>query len=100
MGGQESISTGQKGQDHLYRRAAEEFGPSLQRLARAYEADPEKRRDLIQDIHFQLWRSFERYDGRCSFRTWIYRVAHHVAASHVIRERHIFSTLVSLEQLE
>jgi RNA polymerase sigma-70 factor, ECF subfamily len=100
MGGQESISTGQKGQDHLYRRAAEEFGPSLQRLARAYEADPEKRRDLIQDIHFQLWRSFQRYDGRCSFRTWIYRVAHHVAASHVIRERRIFSALVSLEQLE
>jgi hypothetical protein len=33
-------------------------------------------------------------------RTWIYRVAHHVAASHVIRERRIFATLVSLEELE
>ena len=78
----------------------EQFGSSLERLARAYEADPDKRRDLTQDIHFQLWRSFQRYDGRCSLRTWIYRVAHHVAASHVIRERRIFSTLVSLEELE
>ena len=78
----------------------EQFGSSLERLARAYEADPEKRRDLSQDIHFQLWRSFQRYDGRCSLRTWIYRIAHHVAASHVIRERRIFSTLVSLEELE
>jgi RNA polymerase sigma-70 factor (ECF subfamily) len=87
-------------QDELYRQAADEFGAALARLARAYEADPEKRRDLIQEIHFQLWRSFERFDGRCSTRTWVYRVAHHVAASHVVRERRIFSKLVSLEDLE
>jgi RNA polymerase sigma-70 factor (ECF subfamily) len=99
MGGG-SILTGPAGQDDLYSSAAEQFGSSLERLARAYEADPEKRRDLSQDIHFQLWRSFQRYDGRCSLRTWVYRIAHHVAASHVIRERRIFSTLLSLEQLE
>ena len=78
----------------------DQFGSSLDRLARAYEADPEKRRDLSQDIHFQLWRSFQRYDGRCSLRTWVYRIAHHVATSHVIRERRIFSSLVALEELE
>jgi RNA polymerase sigma-70 factor (ECF subfamily) len=33
-------------------------------------------------------------------RTWVYRIAHHVAASHVIRERRIFSRLLTLEQLE
>jgi RNA polymerase sigma-70 factor, ECF subfamily len=76
------------------------FGSSLDRFARAYEADPEKRRDLVQDIHFQLWRSFQRFDGRCSLRTWAYRIAHHVAASHVIRERRTYSSLLTLEQLE
>jgi RNA polymerase sigma-70 factor, ECF subfamily len=96
----ESISTGQASQDDLYRDAAGQFGSSLERLAISYEADPEKRRDLVQDIHFQLWRSFQRYDARCSLRTWTYRVAHHVAVSHIVRERRIFSTLVSLEELE
>jgi RNA polymerase sigma-70 factor (ECF subfamily) len=96
----ESIKTGANSQDGMYQSAADQFGPSLERLARAYETDPEKRRDLCQDIHFQLWRSFERFDGRCSPRTWIYRVAHHVAVSYVIRERKFFSTLVSLEELE
>lgn len=96
----ESISSGRASQDDLYREAVAQFGPSLARLASAYEADPDKRRDLTQDIHFQLWRSFLRYDGRCSPRTWSYRVAHHVAASYVIRERRVFSTLVSLEELE
>ena len=100
MGGTESITAGQTDQDALYREAADHFGPALERLARAYEADSEKRRDLSQDIHFQLWRSFQRYDSGCSLRTWVYRVAHHVAVSHVIRERRNFSTLVGLEELE
>ena len=87
-------------QDELYRDAADQFGSALDRLARAYEVDPEKRRDLIQEIHFQLWRSFQTFDARCSLRTWVYRVAHHVAASHVVRERRTFKNLVSLEELE
>ena len=48
---------------------------TLDRLARAYESDPEKRRDLRQEIHFALWRSFATFDNRCSLRTWVYRVA-------------------------
>ncbi len=91
---------GKASQDDRYTEAADQFGAALERLARAYEMDPEKRRDLIQEIHFQLWRSFERFDARCSVRTWVYRVAHHVAASHVLRERRVFKNLVSLEELE
>ncbi|WP_228486571.1 RNA polymerase sigma factor [Paludibaculum fermentans] len=100
VSGNSPIPAGSVRQDELYTEAAAEFGSALERLTRAYEADPEKRRDLSQDIHFQLWRSFQRYDGRCSMRTWVYRVAHHVAASHVIRERRIFSKLVTLEEVE
>ena len=100
MGGTERVSAGQANHDDLYRDAIDRYGSSLERLACAYEADPEKRRDLSQDIHFQLWRSFQRYDARCSMRTWIYRVAHHVAVSYVMRESRNFSTLVSLEELD
>ena len=100
MRGVASILTGTQSQDGLYKDAAEDYGPSLERLARAYEADPDRRRDLIQDIHLQLWRSFQRYDSRCSVRTWVYRVAHNVAASYVMRERKAFLNLVSLEELE
>ncbi len=100
VSGMEFNSTEPGNQDDLYRDCITQYGPSLERLASAYEANPDKRRDLRQEIHFQLWRSVKRFDGRCSLRTWIYRVAHHVAASHVIRERRIFSKLVSLEELE
>jgi RNA polymerase sigma-70 factor (ECF subfamily) len=76
-----------EGQDERYARAAATFGPALERLARAYEADADRRLDLLQDIHFALWRSFARYDGRCSERTWVYRVAHNVATSHVLTHK-------------
>jgi RNA polymerase sigma-70 factor, ECF subfamily len=87
-------------QDDLYREVADSYGASLQRLARAYEADTELRRDLLQDIHLQLWRSFAHFDGRCSLRTWVYRVAHNVATGHVVRQRRLRKTLVSLEEVE
>jgi RNA polymerase sigma-70 factor, ECF subfamily len=100
VGGAESVLIGEANQDDRYTDAAGQFGSALERLARAYEMDPEKRRDLVQEIHFQLWRSFQKFDARCSLRTWVYRVAHHVAASHVVRERKVFKKLVSLEELE
>ena len=88
-------------QDELYQAAAETFGAALERLARGYEADPDRRRDLLQDIHLALWRSLAGFDGRCSVRTWVYRVAHNVAASHVTREHRLNSrTLVGLDVLD
>jgi len=89
------------GQEEYWRQAAAEYGAALERLAWAYEADAERRRDLVQEIHLALWRSFGSFDARCSLRTWIYRVAHNVAISHVIRRKKrsalVFLTLEEIE---
>ncbi len=87
------------GQDELYEQAAASFGAAIERLARAYEPDPDKRRDLVQDIHVGLWRSFAGFDGRCSLRTWVYRVAHNIVTSQVLRRRGKAPALVSLDAL-
>jgi RNA polymerase sigma-70 factor, ECF subfamily len=88
-------------QDDLYDQVANTFGSALGRLARSYEADPEKRRDLLQDIHFAIWRSLTTFDGRCSLRTWTYRVAHNVATSYVLKHRRAHeSSLASLAEID
>ena len=88
-------------QEDLYKQAAQTFSAALGRLARAYELDPEKRRDLLQDMHLALWLSLEKFEARCSLHTWVYRVAHNTAASHVIRQSRMSAReLFSLEQLE
>jgi RNA polymerase sigma-70 factor, ECF subfamily len=84
-------------QEQRYAEAAAEFGAALERLARAYEPDPDKRRDLLQEIHTALWRSLARFDGRCSLRTWVYRVAHNTATSKALRPRTNAPTLVALD---
>ena len=87
-------------QDALYEQAAAAYGLAMERLARAYEPDPDKRRDLVQDIHVALWRSFARFAGRASLRTWVYRVAHNTAISQITRRRAGAPSLVSLDHLE
>ena len=87
------------GQDALYEQAASGYGAAIERLARAYEPDADKRRDLVQDIHVAIWRSFKGFDGRCSLRTWVYRIAHNVVTSEVLRRRGKAPALVSLDAL-
>jgi RNA polymerase sigma-70 factor, ECF subfamily len=95
-----SIPSEKSNQDDLYREVAATYAAALERLARAYEADAEKRQDLLQEIHFQVWRSLGYFNRQCSLRTWVYRVAHHTATSHVMKERRIYRALVRLEDLE
>lgn len=87
-------------QDERYARAVAAFAGALERLSRAYEADPVERLDLLQEIHFALWRSFAQFDGRCSEATWIYRVAHNTATSHVLKRGRLRGQkLVTLDEL-
>jgi RNA polymerase sigma-70 factor, ECF subfamily len=84
-------------QERRYLEAAATFGPALERLARAYERDDDKRSDLVQDMHIALWRSLARFDGRCSLRTWVYRVAHNTVTSKTLRPRTNAPTFVAIE---
>lgn len=87
-------------QDELYAQAVADFGPALERLARSYEVDRDKRGDLLQEIHLAMWRSFGQFQQQCSLRTWVYRVAHNVGATHVVRDRRSKSrSFVSLEEV-
>ena len=97
-------STGQNGdrRETLYRQAAMAHGGMIARLASGYEADPALREDLEQEIHLQLWRSLEVFEGQCSLATWTYRVAHNVSAAHVdkaVRSKRI-ATLADLDEIE
>ncbi len=101
MSAVEFIPTEASKQDALYQEIELNYSAALERLARAYEADRETCRDLLQEIHIALWHSLAGFDRRCSLRTWVYRVAHNVATSHVIRDRRAkLQTFVSLEALD
>jgi len=71
--------------EQLYREAGRQFAPAIARLARTFERDGDRARDLEQEIHCALWTSLSRFRGDCALKTWVYRVAHNVAADHVAK---------------
>lgn len=44
------------------------------KISRAYAQVRQDREDLINDITFELWKSFKHFKGESKVSTWIYRV--------------------------
>lgn len=72
-------------QEELFVRALDEHRGAVERLVRSVERDPAARDDLFQDIALALWRAAPTFRGEASFRTFVLRIAHNRAASHVAR---------------
>ena len=51
------------------------------KIANSFKKDEEDKKDLVQEIIYQLWRSFPAFDNKSKFTTWMYRVAFNVAIS-------------------
>lgn len=68
-------------------------GPSLARLAGSYARNPAERDDLCQEIAIAVWRALPGFRGDCSERTFVFRIAHNRALSHLARHRLPLATL-------
>ena len=60
--------------------------PLIRRIARSYESNTARADELVQDIHLALWQALPRFRGEASVRTFVARIAHNRAISHVARE--------------
>lgn len=66
-------------------RLLQEHDRALRRLAISYERDPGRRQDLVQDIWLAIWQALPRFRDDCSERTFVFRIAHNRAVSHIQR---------------
>lgn len=90
-------------QAERYRQALALHGAELARFMVGYERDEAKRQELNQELQLALWQSLAAFQGGCSLRTWVYRVAHNVGASHVqtsLRRFERQGLCLDLEQLQ
>ncbi|MFZ1705890.1 MAG: sigma-70 family RNA polymerase sigma factor [Saprospiraceae bacterium] len=58
----------------------------LYKVSNIYCRSFEDRKDLIQEIILQLWKSFDNYNDQFKYSTWIYRIALNVAISFYRKE--------------
>jgi RNA polymerase sigma-70 factor, ECF subfamily len=59
----------------------------IARLCRVYAKDEEDRKDLFQEIVYQLWEALPRFEGKAKVDTFLYRVAVNTALTHLRRGR-------------
>lgn len=64
-------------------RLLSEHDRALRRLAASYERDAARQQDLVQDIWLAVWQALPRFRGDCSERTFVFRIAHNRAVSHI-----------------
>ena len=69
-----------------FQTLVDEHKKILYKVCNSYCRDRDARDDLAQEIIIQLWRSFDRFDERYRFSTWMYRIALNVAISFYRRE--------------
>lgn len=58
----------------------------IYKVANAYCHHEEDRKDIVQEIIVQLWKSFAHYSASYKYSTWIYRIALNVAISFYRKE--------------
>ena len=59
----------------------------IYKIAHSYCKDSEAKKDLVQEIILQLWKSFDNYNEEYKYSTWIYRIALNVAISNYRKEK-------------
>ena len=68
------------------------------KICYSYCRDPENRKDLEQEILLQLWKSFEKFDGRVKISTWIYRITLNTAISFYRNDKRHGGNTISIDE--
>ena len=63
----------------VFTAAIKENEGILFKIASIYTNSIEDKQDLIQEIIYQLWKSYDSFNQQSRFSTWMYRVALNVA---------------------
>jgi len=51
----------------------------IYKIAAVYTNNADDKNDLVQEIIYQLWKSFDSFNNQSALSTWMYRVALNVA---------------------
>lgn len=71
----------------LFIKSIQENERLIYKVASFYTDGKEDRADLVQEIIYSLWKSFDTFKQSSSLSTWMYRVAMNVSIFHLKRSK-------------
>jgi RNA polymerase sigma-70 factor, ECF subfamily len=74
------------GDEMAFMMLVDDLGPAMLRVARMYVASMAVAEEVVQDTWLGVLRGIDRFEGRSSLRTWIFRICTNIAKTRGQRE--------------
>jgi RNA polymerase sigma-70 factor (ECF subfamily) len=74
------------GDEHAFMRLVEQYGPAMLRVATSLVRSRSVAEEVVQDTWLAVLRGIERFEGRSSLKTWLFRILVNRARSQYARE--------------
>jgi RNA polymerase sigma-70 factor, ECF subfamily len=86
VGDLELIARLKAGDEAAFMHLVDTLGPSMLRIAQMYVQSAAVAEDVVQDAWIGVLRGIDRFEGRSSLRTWIFRIVTNIAKTRGQRE--------------
>jgi RNA polymerase sigma-70 factor (ECF subfamily) len=98
----ELVQSLREGDEKAFAMLVDEHGAAMLRVARMYVRSRAVAEEVVQEAWLGVLSGIERFEGRSSLRTWIFRILTNVAKTRGVRESRSvpFSSLIEEEELE
>jgi RNA polymerase sigma-70 factor, ECF subfamily len=74
------------GDEPTFARLVQEYSPGMLRVARMFVSTRAVAEDVVQDAWIGVLNGIDRFEGRSSLKTWIYRILTNTAKTRAVRE--------------
>jgi RNA polymerase sigma-70 factor (ECF subfamily) len=83
----ELVAALRRGDEAAFMNLVEELGPSLLRVARMYVPSTAVAEEVVQETWIGVLNGIDRFEGRSSLKTWVFRILANIAKTRGERER-------------
>lgn len=83
--------------EEYYLTLIEENKSKIQRICQVYASNSVDKKDLIQEVFYQIWKSLPSFSGKAHINTWVYRIILNVCLKSVASTKK--NDFVSLESI-
>jgi RNA polymerase sigma-70 factor (ECF subfamily) len=75
-----------RGDERAFMELVDSYTPGMRRFALTFVRTPAVADEVVQEAWLGVLRGLERFEGRSSLKTWIYRIVANVARTRGVRE--------------
>src|SRR4051794_15419195 len=72
--------------EEVFTRVLTDWSRSMLRLARSFVSTDASAEEVVQDTWLAVMQGIDRFEGRSSLRTWVYRILVNTARKRGVRE--------------